>query len=68
MLPPLLSACLCLFAIVLAEDKPNLPGVELLSDDTIVTRTYIKYPASPEPNSVVCVPFKLSEADALLKR
>lgn len=43
------------------------PGVELLSDGTIVATTYIKYRPGPEQHSVVSTRFKLSETDALWK-
>jgi hypothetical protein len=44
------------------------PGVEFLSDGTIVATTYVKYTPGPELNSVVSVRFKLSETDALSPR
>ena len=46
----------------------SYPGVELLADGTIVATTYVQYATGTEQNSVVSVRFKLSEADALLKR
>jgi len=42
------------------------PGVELLSDDTIVFTTYIKYRAGKKKHSVVSLRLKLDETDALL--
>ena len=44
------------------------PGMELLPDDTLLATTYIKYWNDARKHSVVCTRFKLSEADALLKK
>ena len=41
------------------------PGVEVLSDGTIVATTYIKYRPGPEKHSVVCTRFRLEETDRL---
>ena len=41
------------------------PGVELLSDGTLVITTYIKYQPGPEKHSVVSLRVKASELDAL---
>lgn len=41
------------------------PGVELLTDGTIVATTYIKYRPGPEKHSVVSTRFKLAELDAI---
>ncbi|MDD4103129.1 MAG: sialidase family protein, partial [Kiritimatiellae bacterium] len=43
------------------------PGMELLSDGTILATTYVKYWDDARKHSVVCTRFRLSEADALLK-
>lgn len=39
------------------------PGLELLSDGTIVATTYVKYLPGPEQNSVVSVRFRIDEMD-----
>ena len=41
------------------------PGVELLSDGTIVATTYVQYHPGAEKNSVVSARFKLAETDKL---
>ncbi len=41
------------------------PGLEVLSDDTIVATTYLKYTSGEEQNSVICTRFKLEETDGL---
>lgn len=41
------------------------PGMELLSDGTIVASTYIKYRQGEEKHSVVSTRFKMTEIDAL---
>ena len=42
------------------------PGVELLSDGTIVATTYVKYRPGSAKHSVVSVRFKVAETDALV--
>lgn len=44
------------------------PGVEVLSDGTVVATTYIKYREGPEKNSVVSTRFRVSETDGLVRR
>lgn len=44
------------------------PGVELLSDGTIVTTTYVKYAPGNEKHSVVSLRFHLAATDALVKK
>lgn len=43
------------------------PGMELLSDGTILATTYIKYASGPEKHSVVSTRFKIAETDAMVK-
>ncbi len=42
------------------------PGMELLSDGTIVATTYIKYKPGKEKHSVISTRFKITETDAKL--
>lgn len=44
------------------------PGMELLPDGTIVATTYLKYWNDARKHSVVSTLFKLSDADALLRK
>ena len=51
-----------------AERKSDCgyPGVELLTDGTIVATTYVKYAEGPEKHSVVSTRFKIEETDEMV--
>lgn len=49
-----------------AGDRCGYPGMELLSDGSIVATTYIKLWNDTRKHSVVCTRFRLEETDARL--
>ena len=50
------------------DGDTGYPGIELLTDGTIVATTYVKYRPGNEQNSVVSVRFRLEETDELYSR